>query len=58
MKKLLESWNKFINEAEETRYELGYEDGHEGEEPYYEDDPQYMDGYNDGQMTRAKELER
>ena len=58
MKKLLENWNRFINEAPQTRYELGYEDGHEGEEPRYEDDPQYMDGYNDGQMARAKELER
>jgi len=56
MKKLLESWNRFLNEAPQTRYELGYEDGHEGEEPRYEDDPQYMDGYNDGQMARAKEL--
>ena len=37
MKKLLENWNRFINEAPQTRYELGYEDG---------------------QMARAKELER
>ena len=55
MKKLLESWKRFINEAPKTPYEHAFEDGYEGEEPRYKDDPQYMDGYNDGKEAREDE---
>ena len=57
MKLIMESWTRFINEAEETPYEMGYEDGYDGEKAYYPDNEQYMDGYDDGRQARAKELE-
>ena len=56
MKLIMESWKRYLNEAEDTPYEMGYEDGYDGEKAYYPDNEQYMDGYDDGRQARAKEL--